>query len=178
MHVDLVVTTIGPHSTYVMCEFKVVLWCVLQIIGNDGSLAIGIVSNDVCRCHSCISLNWTPIFDWCVVQWGSKNKHHKGTCLKAIELSLQMYVLLHTWIVNTIERIYAFSQEDIKHTLLITITRLEEVHFLVQFFLSMLHRGIANATIWVVEVGEHETRTRITPTYLRWSERLWVTVGA
>ena len=61
-------TTIGPHSTYVMCEFKVVLWCVLRIIGNHGSLAIGIASNDVCRCYSVIFLNWTPIFDQCVAQ--------------------------------------------------------------------------------------------------------------
>ena len=27
-------------------------------------------------------LDWTPIFDWCVVRWGSKNKHHKNNISK------------------------------------------------------------------------------------------------
>ena len=35
----------------------------------------------VCRCYLVIFLNRTPTLDWCVVQWGSKHKQHKDTCL-------------------------------------------------------------------------------------------------
>ena len=38
--------------------------------------------------YSIIFLNRTPIFDWCVVRWGSRNKHHKDTYLKDIRLCL------------------------------------------------------------------------------------------
>ena len=30
--------------------------------------------------------NQTPIFDWCGVRWGSKNKYRRETCLKEIGL--------------------------------------------------------------------------------------------
>ena len=33
--------------------------------------------------------NWMPIVDWCVIRWGSKNKHHINTCSKEIGLSLE-----------------------------------------------------------------------------------------
>jgi hypothetical protein len=37
----------------------------------------------VCGFYSVTFLNWTvPIVDWCVLGRGSKNKHHKDTCLK------------------------------------------------------------------------------------------------
>ena len=45
-------------------------------------------------------LNHTPIFDWCVVQQESKNKHHKDTCFKEVGLSrnqgMKKYALLIT----------------------------------------------------------------------------------
>ena len=46
---------------------------------------------------SVTSLNRTPIFDWCVVHWGPKNKRHKDTCSKETGVRLQIfYYLLHT----------------------------------------------------------------------------------
>ena len=36
----------------------------------------------VSKCYPITFLKQTPKFDQCVVQWGSKNTHHKDTCLK------------------------------------------------------------------------------------------------
>lgn len=33
------------------------------------------LSRKQCRCYSLTFLNHTPKFDWCVVRWGSENKH-------------------------------------------------------------------------------------------------------
>ena len=67
------------------------------------------------RCTSVIwllFLNQTPIFDWCVVQWGSKNKHHKDTCLKPSQTTFSYFINcfihynghnqenLHNWLKN------------------------------------------------------------------------------
>ena len=42
--------------------------------------------------YSITFLNRTPMFDCCVVWWGSKNKNHKkDTCLKEIGLHFQIY---------------------------------------------------------------------------------------
>lgn len=41
------------------------------------------------------------IFDWCMVMWRLKNKHHKDTCVKEIKLHLQVFwITLHS-IMNT-----------------------------------------------------------------------------
>ena len=43
----------------------------------------------VCGCYWVVFLNRTrSIFDWYVVWWGPKNKHHNGACLKEIGLHL------------------------------------------------------------------------------------------
>ena len=47
----------------------------------------------VCRCYSIAFLNRTLMFNWCVVRWGSKNKHHKIACIKEIGLHVQILVL-------------------------------------------------------------------------------------
>ena len=36
--------------------------------------------------NSITYLNWTPIFDWCVVRCESKNRHQKDMCSKGIGL--------------------------------------------------------------------------------------------
>ena len=63
-------------------------------------------------CYSITFLNWTPIFDWCVSRWGSKNKHHKGICFKEICVCFrEIQILLTTShsVVNTFRRTYVFS---------------------------------------------------------------------
>ena len=52
-------------------------------------------------CNLVIFLNQTPIFDWCVVKWGSKNIKYKTTCLK--EIGLYVKILLN------------YSQLNIEH---------------------------------------------------------------
>ena len=42
----------------------------------------------VCRCYPVNFLDQTPIFASCVVRCASKNRDHKGTCLKEIGLCL------------------------------------------------------------------------------------------
>ena len=57
----------------------------------------------VCRCYSVSFFNWRPIFDWCVVRWGSKNKHHIHTCSKGDWTPSSIYINYstinseHTW---------------------------------------------------------------------------------
>ena len=50
----------------------------------------------VCRCYLLTFLTQIPIFGWCVVRCGSKNKHHKDTCCKESDCILQLYELLYT----------------------------------------------------------------------------------
>jgi hypothetical protein len=53
----------------------------------------------VCWCYSVTLLNRTHMFYWCVVRWGSKNKHHKDTCLKEIGLGtiLGFHTPMNEW---------------------------------------------------------------------------------
>ena len=44
---------------------------------------------EVCGCYLVTFPNQTPIFDWCVFRWGSKNKHHEDTSLKEVGLHLK-----------------------------------------------------------------------------------------
>ena len=81
------------------------------------------------RCYSVNFLNWRPIFDWCVVRWASKNKHHKHTCSKEIGLHLQILLSIPHSIVNTLERTYVFNLGINRRALLITITKSGEVQF-------------------------------------------------
>ena len=53
--------------------------------------------HQVCVRSSLTLLNRTPTFDWCAVRWGSKNKHHKDTCSKEVELRLQMLSTISPW---------------------------------------------------------------------------------
>ena len=48
-------------------------------------------------------LNWTPIFEWCVVKCGSKNGFQKDMCLKEIELRAQNMLPVLESVVNIIE---------------------------------------------------------------------------
>ena len=54
-------------------------------------------------------LNWTPRFNWYLIQSGSKSKHHKDTCLKEIGLCHQAFITTLHSIVNTIGRTYVSS---------------------------------------------------------------------
>ena len=68
-------------------------------------------------------LNRTPnTFDWYVIWQGSKNKHHKDTCLKEIgQCHVILITSLHS-IVNTIVRINVSIQEINKHALPINLS--------------------------------------------------------
>ena len=55
-------------------------------------------------------LTWTPIFEWCMVRCGSKDKHEKNMSLKEIELIVQNFLtILHSsydFLPNTFENSY------------------------------------------------------------------------
>jgi hypothetical protein len=63
----------------------------------------------VCGCYSATFLNRTPVFDWCVVWQGSKNKHHRDTFLKEIGLHFEVILSTTHSIVNTIGKTYVFN---------------------------------------------------------------------
>ena len=86
-----------------------------------------------CMCYSSIFLNQTPIFNWCVVQWGSKNKHHTYTCLKEIGVRLQVFINYST-----------LNSEFNKHALPITLTKSWEM-WPSNRFLIMIHHRFVNA---------------------------------
>ena len=51
-------------------------------------------------------LDWTPIFGWYVVWYGSKNKYQKNISLKEIGLYVDNLMTILGSMVNTIERTY------------------------------------------------------------------------
>ena len=55
----------------------------------------------VCECYSIrVYLIWHLYSDWCVIWWGSKNKH-KDTFLKIVDYVFKFYYVLHTmWFGN------------------------------------------------------------------------------
>ena len=85
-------------------------------------------------------LNQALILDSCVVQWGSKSKHHKDICLKEIGLCLEILITTLHLIKFLFRRTYVSILEINKHALLIIITKSRDVRFLVRFFLQMFHR--------------------------------------
>ena len=83
----------------------------------------------VCAFHLVLVLNQTPIFDWHVIWWGSKNKHHEDTRWEYIRLHLWIFLpTLHSTM-NTIGRTYVFTQAVNKGVSLATITKSKEVWF-------------------------------------------------
>ena len=71
----------------------------------------------------------TPTFDWCVVRWGSKNRHHKDACLKEIGIHFQISLTTPHAVVNMIGRTHVFNQGINNHAFPITITKSGEVQF-------------------------------------------------
>ena len=81
------------------------LSCPFTEISSFGLSSVISHPSKVCGCYSVTFLNWTPVFHWCVVRCGSKNKHYKdGTCLKEIGICLQILLPNSHLIVNTIGR--------------------------------------------------------------------------
>lgn len=66
----------------------------------------------ILKCYWLIFIYWTRIFQWCVVRFGSRNKHQRDTCLKKITLHLQkLSTTLHS-IVNmfSLKEFYQHNQ--------------------------------------------------------------------
>ena len=78
-------------------------------------------------------LDWTHIFEWCVVQRGSKSEHHNNACLKEIGLHFQVLVNTPQSTVNTVGRTYVLDTSINKHPLPITITNAWEITFPIRF---------------------------------------------
>jgi hypothetical protein len=119
-----------------------------------------------------IFLNQAPIFDWCGVRWGSKNKRHKRhRSERDRTTSLNPINSPHSTM-SIVGRTFVFEQEINKHVCWITISKSGEVRF-PHWLLLILHRRFANATqgldwfvsIESVEVGDHEIRTKLTATH-------------
>ena len=83
-----------------------------------------------------------PIFDWCVVWWGSKNKHHKDTCSKGVGLHIQNLLTIPHSTLNTIGRTYVLIPKTNNLTLPWTITRSKEVQISIRFSLLLLSSTI------------------------------------
>ena len=93
-------------------------------------------------------LNHTPMFDWCVVGWGSKYKRHKDTCLKEIGLHLQISSTTSHSMMITIERTCVYNEGINKHILPITITESKEVQASIWSLLTFHHRFANPTQIW------------------------------
>ena len=91
-------------------------------------------------------LNWTPTVDWFVVQWGSKRKHHKDTCLKEIKLHRQtLTTTLHST-VHIIGEDLCIQLRINKHALPIPMTQTGEARFSIWFLHMLLRSRFAHAT--------------------------------
>jgi hypothetical protein len=64
-------------------------------------------------CYSMTFLHRTPASEWCLVRWGSKNRHRhlKTNLSKEIGLRLQILSTFPHSIINTIGRTYVFIEE-------------------------------------------------------------------
>ena len=80
-----------------------------------------------------LSLDWTHVFDWYVVQWGSKSKHHEDTHLNEIGLCLQILLTTLHSIVNTIGRTYVVNEEINKYVFWTIINKSGDVQFSILF---------------------------------------------
>ena len=87
-------------------------------------------------------VNWTPIFDHCVVGWGSKNERHKYKGSNEIGLRLPISLGTQYWPQLGGTRFY--STRFHQHPLPITIAKSWEVRFSI-WFLLMIHCGYINA---------------------------------
>ena len=84
-------------------------------------------SNAICKCF-CYFLNLhLSVWDGCVVQCGSENKHCKDTCLEKIGLSLQTTLTTPHSTVNMIR--IAFNEDINKLVLSITKSKAKKVWF-------------------------------------------------
>ena len=66
-----------PTTTTKFGEVQFSIWCLLLVLD--------------CKAYGCYLVPFPkriPIFDECVLSWGSKKKHHKDTCPKEIGLRL------------------------------------------------------------------------------------------
>ena len=115
------VVTITVCLIFQTFSFAFVFWAAVTELGTLGytlcehlhvHIHTYICVNEAFGCNLVTFLNQTCSFDWSEVRWGSKNKHHKYTCLKGIGPHIQKnHVLLTTphSVVNTIGKSYVFS---------------------------------------------------------------------
>ena len=96
------------------------------------------LSSKVCGRYSVNFLNQTPIFDWCVVGWGSEKKHHDDACLKEFALRLLILLTTHS-VVNPFRRTYVFRLWINRHALPITITKARDIQFCWCFTIDLLN---------------------------------------
>jgi hypothetical protein len=127
----------------------------------------------------------TFIFDWCMVHWWSKNKHHKNTYLKEIRLHLQILLTTPHSIVYITRRTYIFNQGINKCALPMTITKSEKVKFLNPIFanactIDLLIQHKFCCVILIDRSWRTWKMTQITPTYLThcyhsswWQDLTW-----
>jgi hypothetical protein len=69
----------------------------------------GVPSPKVYECYVVTFFNWTPRYDWYVVWWGLKSKHHNAICLKEIGLRLQKLKIAFHSLMNIVGRTYIYS---------------------------------------------------------------------
>ena len=93
----------------------------------------------ICGCYSMTFLNWTRLYNWYMVWWESKDKHHKNTCLIEIKLCLQIQLTSSHSTMNKLGRTYVTNKRINKHALLIITTNSRNDQFQIQFFPHMLH---------------------------------------
>ena len=105
----------------------------------------------------------SSIFDWCVVRWGSKNKHHTYTCLKDMRLCVQMFIDYSTLNTkhNKEDLLYSI-RESTTHTLQIIRTKSMRSNFPSSFCWKFHHR-LANATqLWRYKYDQQKMENKKT----------------
>ena len=69
----------------------------------------------VCRCFLPYLPYWTPLFDWCVVRWGSKNKHRQHSRFKTLDYVFKLtYLHIQQW-TQLGGPMYSFKKSTIMH---------------------------------------------------------------
>ena len=141
----------------------------------------------LCGCDSVASLNQTSILHWCEVRWGSKNTHHKKTCVwQRLDYDSTFYSLLHAQQWTQLEgSMESVNESTIQHASRLIIINITKACLMISvWYLAMLrHRWICqcDAKFHRVDLIDRSRRTWktdwITPAYLTpcsWASHGWL----
>ena len=102
----------------------------------------------LCMCYLVTLLNWTHVFDWRVVKWGSMNNYHKDTYLKKIRLHFHFSFFLNYY--STLNNDYYWEDRCIQIYIHIHYKNTRPKQLLMRHWFFLLHIYIYYLSIFQI----------------------------